>query len=174
MGRVCNERYGTRRQARLAYRLAPVASFVAVATEKPTLLGVNRYNAAAMRPIEQDHNHEFRALLIYREDLDFVLSEMTATCAKVTIADKNNTYDSLDDAARPSWCNCARPEPSGNDGMGPPTRPPVRLERFYRHGAKTAEAVENCLVRFDNDITKFEWFKPERLRLAKLPCGLRD
>lgn len=29
------------------------------------------------------------------------------------------------------------------------------------------EFVENCLVRFDNDITKSEWFKPEQLRLVK-------
>lgn len=27
--------------------------------------------------------------------------------------------------------------------------------------------VENCLVRFGNDITKSEWFKPEQLRLVK-------
>jgi len=27
--------------------------------------------------------------------------------------------------------------------------------------------VKNCLVCFDNDITKSEWFKPEQLRLVK-------
>jgi len=29
------------------------------------------------------------------------------------------------------------------------------------------DVVENCLVRFDNDITKSEWFKPGQLRLVK-------
>jgi hypothetical protein len=29
------------------------------------------------------------------------------------------------------------------------------------------EVVESCLVRFGNDITKEEWFKPEQLRPVK-------
>lgn len=29
------------------------------------------------------------------------------------------------------------------------------------------EVIENCLVRFDNNIMKEEWFKPEQLRLVK-------
>lgn len=33
--------------------------------------------------------------------------------------------------------------------------------------ANAVDVVENCLVRFGNDITRDEWFKPEQLRLVK-------
>jgi len=29
------------------------------------------------------------------------------------------------------------------------------------------EIVKNCRVQFGNDFTRFEWFKPEQLRLMK-------
>ena len=29
------------------------------------------------------------------------------------------------------------------------------------------EIVKNCRVQFGNDFTRFEWFKPEQLRLVK-------
>jgi len=29
------------------------------------------------------------------------------------------------------------------------------------------QVVDSCLLRFGNDITKFEWFKPEQLLLVK-------
>lgn len=40
-----------------------------------------------------------------------------------------------------------------------------RIDAVNMPGA--VEVVENCLVRFDSDITKSEWFKPEELRLLK-------
>jgi hypothetical protein len=40
-----------------------------------------------------------------------------------------------------------------------------RTDAFNTSGA--LEVVENCLVRFGNDITKDVWFRPEQLRLVK-------
>jgi hypothetical protein len=40
-----------------------------------------------------------------------------------------------------------------------------RIDAANTPGA--TEVVENCLVGFDNGITKAEWFKPEQLRPVK-------